>query len=102
MSCYRIDIDADNILKVGFGDPAANNQIIRDAGIRLDKLIQAGELGGGKLLKVNGPASMPVAMLLGHKLAHLYETVACYDPKLGCYVVVSAHGGGHRLGDSLT
>ncbi len=99
MSYYKIKIEADNVLKVGFGEPAANNKIICDAETQLDKLIQAGDLCGGKLLKVNGPASMPVAMLLGHKLVHLYETVACYDPKLGCYVVVSAHGGGQRLGD---
>ncbi len=99
MSFYRIDIEPDNVLRVGFGESATNEQIICDAGARLDKLIQTGALGGGKLLKVNGPASMPVAMLLGHKLAHLYETVACYDPKLTHYVVVSTHGGEYSLGE---
>ncbi len=101
MLSYCIDIEADNVLRVGFGEAATNDQIIRDARIRINELIQAGKICGGKLVKVNGPASMPVAMLLGHKLVHLYETVACYDPKLGCYIVVSAHGGEYNPGDRI-
>jgi len=99
MSFYKIAIKPGPILEIGFGEPASNDKIIKDAAIRLDELIKSGELSGGKMIKINGPASLPVAMLLGHRLAHLYETVACYDPKLGCYVVVSSHGGDYRLGD---
>ncbi len=96
---FTINIEKNNILRVGFGEPAANDQIVRDAGTRVDKLIWTGSICGGKLLQVNGPGSTPVTMLLRHKLVHLYETVACYDPKPGCYVVIAAHGGEHTPGD---
>jgi len=98
ISCHRIRLLLNQVLYY-FGEPASNDKIIRDAASRLDELIKSGKLSGGKMIKVNGPASVPVAMLLGHRLAHLYETVACYDPKLQCYVVVSCHGGAYGLGD---
>jgi CRISPR-associated protein Csx3 len=101
MSSYTIELEDNNILRIEFGEPASNDQIIRDADVRINELLQSEKFHGGKLLKVNGPASMPVAMLLGHRLTHLYETVACFDPKLGCYVVVSCHGGQYGLGDLL-
>ena len=98
---YSIKAETNHILRVAFGAPAGNDRIIQDAEAQLSALIQTGRLPGGKLLKINGPASMPVAMLLGHRLSHLYETLACFDPKLGRYVVVSSHGGEHQLGDLL-
>jgi CRISPR-associated protein Csx3 len=57
------------------------------------------ELAGGEVIRVNGPASLPVAMVLAHKLAHLYQAVACFDPKLGKYVVAIAHGDKYAVGD---
>lgn len=54
-------------------------------------MTKTGELSGGGLLKVNGPASLPVAMVLEHKLSHLFEAIACFDPKLNKYVVVISH-----------
>lgn len=101
MSSYTITVAPGNILKVSFGEPAGNDRIVRDADSELQKLIQSEQVKGGKLLKINGPASMPVAMLLGHRLAHLYEIIACFDPKLGKYVVVSSHGVDCTLGDLL-
>ena len=103
MSAYSIKLEGNNILRIKFGDqPAGNDQIVKDANSQIETFIQDGKLAGGKLLKINGPASLPVAMLLGHKLAHLYETVACFDPKLEGYVVVSVHGGKYALGDVLS
>lgn len=101
MPTYTLEIETNNILRVAFAEPAGNDIIIRDAEARITELIQSGEIAGGKLLKINGPASMPVAILLGHRLVHLYENIACYDPKLGGYVVVSTHGGQYRLGEVL-
>ena len=89
-STYTITRDGD-VLRVAFGKPGANDQIVKDAVARLDAMTQAGELSGGGLLKINGPASLPVAMVLTHKLAHLFAAVACFDPKLGKYVVVISH-----------
>ena len=90
-STYNITRDADGILRVAFGVPSTNDQIVRDAAARLDAMTKAGELSGGGLLKINGPASLPVAMVLGHKLSHLFEAIACFDPKLNKYVVIISH-----------
>ena len=90
-STYTITRDADGVLRVAFGKPSANDQIVRDAVARLDAMTKAGKLNGGGLLKINGPASLPVAMVLGHKLSHLFEAVACFDPKLNKYVVAISH-----------
>lgn len=100
MSTYNINL-VDGILKVGFGTPAQNDQIVRDAKARLDDMVKSGELSGGKVVKINGPASLPVAMVLTHGLAHLYEVVAGFDPKLGKYVVATSHGSAHQVGDLI-
>ena len=89
-STYTITRD-DDVLHIAFGVPGDNNQIVKDAFARLDAMTEAGELSGGGLLKINGPASLPVAMVLGHKLSHLFEAIACFDPKLSKYVVVISH-----------
>ena len=82
------------LLKVGFGDPAQNDQIVRDASALLDDL---GEIGG-LLALVNGPASLPVAMVICHRLAHRFGAVACFDPKLSGYVVSVTHNPEFPLG----
>lgn len=95
---YVISFDSQsNTLKVGFGASAQNDQIVKDATEALEAL----NLQGGKLIKVNGPASLPVAMVLAHQLAHRYGTVACFDPKLAKYVVAITHGGDYSLGDLI-
>ena len=90
-STYTITRDDDGVLRVAFGVPAANDQIVKDAVTRLDAMTKAGDLSGGGLLKINGPAPLPVAMVLGHKLSHLFEAIACFDPKLNKYVVTISH-----------
>lgn len=90
LSTYNITRDCD-VLYIGFGEPSSNDQIVKDTFARLDAMQKAGELSGGGLLKVNGPASLPVAMVLGHKLSHLFEAIACFDPKLNKYVVTISH-----------
>lgn len=100
MASYKIEKN-DDVLKVGFGDPAQNDQIVRDAEARLVEMVANGELAGGELIKVNGPASLPVAMVLCHKLAHIYSAVACFDPKMSKYVVAVAHGGKYTVGDLI-
>lgn len=88
---YIITRDNDGILRINFGAPSHNGQIVKDAMARLDEMTKTGELGNGGLLKVNGPASLPVAMVLAHKVAHLFQAVACFDPKLDKYVVAISH-----------
>lgn len=100
METYNINF-ADGILKISFGAPAGNDQIVKDAEKRLGEMIASGELTGGKVIRVHGPASLPVAMVLAHKLGHLYQAIACFDPKLGQYVVAIAHGAGYSVGDLI-
>ena len=54
-------------------------------------MTKMGELSGGGLLKINGPASLPVAMVLARKLSHLFAAIAFFDPKLNKYVVAISH-----------
>ena len=90
-STYNITRDEDGVLRVGFGAPGHNGQIVKDAYARLEQMQSAGALSGGGLLKINGPASLPVAMALSHKVVHLFEAVAWFDPKLDKYVVAISH-----------
>ncbi|MBD2494469.1 CRISPR-associated protein Csx3 [Nostoc sp. FACHB-280] len=100
MSTYKIEIKED-LLRVSFGEPAQNDQIVRDAAARLEEMSASGELAGGQLLKINGPISIPVAFVLAHKLAHIYGAVAFYDPKLGKYVICITHNPAYKLGDLI-
>lgn len=102
MATYNISFDlGTGVLKVGFGEAAQNDQIVRDAAARLDEMIKSGELAGGPIVKINGPASLPVAIAIAHAVGHLFEVVACFDPKLGKYVVAMSHGPAHNLGDLI-
>lgn len=101
MATYNISLENDCVLRVGFGDPAQNDQIVRDAKARLDEMVSAGELAGGRVIKINGPASLPVAVAIAHAIGHLYEVVAVFDPKIAKYVVSISHGDTYRPGDLL-
>ncbi|BAZ54295.1 hypothetical protein NIES4103_69800 (plasmid) [Nostoc sp. NIES-4103] len=100
MSTYKIELK-EGILRVSFGEPAQNDQIVKDAAARLEEMATLGELTGGPLLKINGPISIPVAFVLAHKLAHIYGAVAFYDPKLGKYVICITHNPAYKLGDLI-
>ena len=97
MATYNISLEENNVLKVGFGEPAQNNVIVQDVVRRLEEM----KLVGGKLIKINGPASLPVAVTIAHAVGHLYETIAVFDPKLGKYVVAVTHGDTHKVGDLI-
>ena len=100
MAHYKIE-KQDDVLKVGFGEPGQNDAIVRDAVTRLNEMTEGGELPGGKLIKINGPASLPVAVAIAHAVNHLYETVAVFDPKLNKYVIAVTHSNEHRPGDLI-
>lgn len=100
MSTYNLSL-TDGILKIGFGAPAQNDQIVKDAESGLDALIESGELKGGEVIRVNGPASLPVAMVIAHKVNHLYGAVACFDPKMSKYVVAISHDPAYAVGDLI-
>jgi CRISPR-associated protein Csx3 len=97
---YRVAREGD-VLTVGFGTPAENTQIVQDAIGRLEEMVASGELAGGDLIKVNGPASLPVGMVICHALAHRFGAVAVLDPKLGGYVVAVSHDPARKVGDFI-
>lgn len=89
---YRISAETTPsgvLLRLSFGTPAQNTEIVRDAVVALEAL----QLVGGTTVFLNGPASLPVACAVAHGVAHLFMEVACYDPKMSGYVVAISHGG---------
>ena len=90
MSAFSLCRDG-SVLWVGFGEPATGDAVVRDAVRELRKMETSGELAGGGLLCVNGRCSVPVAIMLGHALAHLFSAVAVFDPKLDRYIVSISH-----------
>ncbi|MFH0794290.1 MAG: CRISPR-associated protein Csx3 [bacterium] len=88
---YKItaETNADGVLlRLSFGTPAQNDQIVRDAVLALSEL----KLEGGGTVFLNGPASLPVACAIAHGVAHLFTEVAVFDPKMAGYVVAVSHG----------
>ncbi len=75
------------LLTLKFGEQAQNTEIVPDA-VGAIKVLA---LAGGSIVLLNGPASLPVAIAIGHELSHLYGAVACFDPKLNGYVVAVSH-----------
>jgi len=100
MTTYNITRDG-NTLKVGFGEPAQNDQIVRDVVARLDEMESAGELNGGGLIKLNGPASLPVAVAIAHGVLHKFSAVGVFDPKLNQYVIAATHDPAYAVGDLI-
>ncbi|MBI4650842.1 CRISPR-associated protein Csx3 [Candidatus Desantisbacteria bacterium] len=101
MISYKISLEDNNLLRIGFGEPAQNDQIVRDAGKILDSMIENNILKGGQILKINGPASLPVAIVIAHAVAHLFEAIGVFDPKLNKYVIALSHGTKYKPGDLI-
>jgi CRISPR-associated protein Csx3 len=97
MSTYNIVFDG-VVVKVGFGEPAQNDQIVKDAKTQADALAASGQLNG-QLVKVSGPASVPVAFVLAKSFSAVAAAIACYDPKLQKYVVAISHNPKYQIGD---
>jgi CRISPR-associated protein Csx3 len=85
------------LLTLAFGVAAQNDQIVRDA----IEAVGACELVGGDLVLLNGPASLPVAIALGHAVAHKFGAVGCFDPKMGGYVISVTHNPAFEVGQLI-
>ena len=99
------------LFRVGFGEPAQNDAIVRETDSRLTAIFdEDGSIGtdselsirtAGSLALINGPASLPVALVIGHALGHRYGAIGVFDPKMSAYVVAVAHGGEFKVGDLI-
>ena len=85
-------------LKIGFGYPASNDAIVLDA-ITGARRIQNQVMG--KVLLLNGAASLPVAVALCHEFAHIVKAIAVRDPKLNAYVVSVSHDSNFCVGSLI-
>jgi CRISPR-associated protein Csx3 len=92
MSTYTIEVvKVDDLfadVKVGFGSPANNDQIVVDATAAAKAVVSD---ICGHVVRINGPASLPVAVALSHVWVHVTKAIAVFDPKLGQYVVAVSH-----------
>jgi CRISPR-associated protein Csx3 len=92
------------IAKINNGVKADGDRLLLDAEAQLEKLISSGQLPGGKrLLRINGRATVLASFMIANKIAHLYSSVAVFDPKLGDkgldrYVVVFSHSKNYQVG----
>lgn len=100
MATYKMNFDATtSVLSVGFADPASNDIIVKEVASLLPSI--AAEVAGTKCLRLNGPASLPVAVELAHGLVHVVAAIAVFDPKIGGYVVAVSHDPAYRVGDII-
>lgn len=97
---YHLDLVWDT-LKIKFGEAASNDEIVSYVEKQLKQKIETKEISGGEIIKLDWPASLPVAVVLAHKLAHLYGTIAVWDPKLGKFVVAVSHSGNFKVWDMI-
>lgn len=98
MATYNISRNGDT-LRIGFGEPGQNDQIVRDVVARLAEMEH--ELNGGGVIKLNGPASLPVAVAIAHGVLHKFSAVGVFDPKLNKYVVAATHDPAYAVGDLI-
>jgi CRISPR-associated protein Csx3 len=98
MTTFKIELIS-NVLKIGFNPekPATNDVLVKDALAEISKI----DVSGLPLLKISGPASLPVSMVIAHSVCHIVGAVAVFDPKLGQFVVCISHNPDHRIGDLL-
>ena len=85
-------------LALAFGEPSPNDVIVREVDARMRELKKS-ELTGGRLVLLDGPASLPVICAIAHHVAHLFGAVAVYDPKLHAYIVAISHDPALGVGD---
>lgn len=97
MPLFNLVLESPDTLKISFGDPSTNDLISAE----VDATLTRTKFEGGKLLKIDGACSLPVAFVLAHRLCHLYGVIAVKDPKLSAYVVAISHDPTHKVGDKI-
>jgi CRISPR-associated protein Csx3 len=97
---YNLKMEGD-VLKMSFGTPASNADIVKDAVSEIERLTTSGEMLPGNLIKLNGPASLPVAVAITNGLSNSFETIAVFDPKLNGYVVAISISPEYKVGSIL-
>lgn len=95
---YNVELQGD-VLRVGFTDQPANNddlvkEAVRKVRLYIDDL-------HGVFLKINGAASLAVAIAIACQVKGVVSGIAVFDPKLQKYVVVHTLNPYYQLGDLI-
>lgn len=99
MAKYNISHEGNGLIRVGFGDEvASNDEIIKEA--QQKALAIVNELHG-EVIRINGAASLPVAMMLCKTFSGVGKCVAGFDPKLQKYVVACSVNPAYKVGDLI-
>jgi CRISPR-associated protein Csx3 len=103
-STFHLSLDGDTLYISK--KRAEGNQIVADIAARIEEKINSKELRGGKFIKINGNMTVAGCYVIASHLAHLYATIAVFDPKLGSpgidrYIVSIQHGSKHQIGSVL-
>jgi len=84
---YNIE---EQILHIDLPQGKTQEDLVRLASEELDELISSGSLYGSHA-KINGRLTTGMALMMGHKLAHVCKTVSVFDPKENSYVLCVSH-----------
>lgn len=84
---FRLEGD---VLHIELPQGKSQAELVKEAETEIDEIIKSGALYG-KDLKINGRITTGIALMLGHKLAHVCRIVSIFDPKLNSYIVCIKH-----------
>jgi len=87
MSLFTLEED---ILKISLPQGLSQKDLIDMTNSEIDALIDSGQLYG-KDIKIFGRITTGMALVLGHKLAHVCKSVSIFDPKLNDYILCIRH-----------
>ncbi|MGY6528530.1 MAG: hypothetical protein ACXITR_01245 [Cyanobacterium sp.] len=76
--------------------------LIKDAKIQLDQLINKNIFDDFHVLKISGRLPLPIAYLLAHDLQHFFNVIAVYYPQKNIYVVTHSSNAHYQVGDSFS
>jgi CRISPR-associated protein Csx3 len=89
------------ILDVGFGLPATNQEIVRDAyNNRINEMIKCNVIDSNVVL-INGPISTPVLGCITTQLKSIVPAIGIFDPKLQGYVIYYSVNNVYSVGDLI-
>lgn len=99
---YSAIHEGDGLVRVGFvPDAPADNSILVQEAHAASLALKGDPSLHGKVIRINGAASLPVAMAIAANLAHIAPAIACFDPKLSKYVVCISHSPDYKVGDLI-
>jgi hypothetical protein len=76
------------ILKVSLPEELTQGELIN---LTKDELDYLKENFYGKHIRINGRLTTGMALTMGHRLAHVCQSVAIFDPKLNTYYTCIKH-----------